>query len=58
MLCEWKSIALPARKKLLYVLLFPVFMFTYIPISLAALVKKVEWTPIYHSGSQSALGKV
>ena len=54
-LCEWKSIALPARKKLLYVLLFPVFMFTYIPISLAALVKKVEWTPIYHSGKRAAL---
>ena len=56
-LCEWKKIAMPAYRKLLYTFLFPVFMFTYIPISLAALVKKVEWTPIYHSGSQSALRK-
>ena len=55
--CEWRNIAIPAWKKLLYVLLFPVFMFTYIPISLAALVRKVEWKPIYHSGGQSALDK-
>ena len=53
-ICEWRKIAMPVYKKLLYTLLFPLFMFTYIPISLAALVKKVEWTPIYHSGSQSA----
>ena len=25
--------------------------------SLAALVRKVEWKPIYHTGSQKALGK-
>ena len=56
-LCEWRKIAIPAHRKLLYTFLFPVFMFTYIPISLAALVKKVEWTPIYHSSSQNALRK-
>ena len=44
-LCEWKNIHIPAGKKLLYTLTFPLFMFTYIPISLAALVKRVEWTP-------------
>ena len=27
---------------------FPLFMLTYIPISLAALVGKVEWKPIRH----------
>ena len=56
-LCEWKQIAMPANKKLLYVFTFPLFMFTYIPISLAALVQKVEWKPIYHTGGQQSLGK-
>ena len=56
-LCEWKQIQMPAGKKLLYVFTFPIFMFTYIPISLAALVQKVEWKPIYHTGSQKSLGK-
>jgi len=56
-LCEWKQIKIPAYKKVIYTAAFPVFMFTYIPISLSALVKKVEWTPIYHSGSSKALGK-
>ena len=56
-LCEWKQIQIPNYKKILYVFTFPLFMFTYIPISLAALVRKVEWKPIYHTGSQKALGK-
>ena len=56
-LCEWKQIQIPNYKKILYVFTFPIFMFTYIPISLAALVQKVEWKPIYHTGSQKTLGK-
>ena len=56
-LCEWKQISLPAYQKLLYVFTFPVFMATYIPISLAALIQKVEWKPIYHTGGQKSLGK-
>ena len=56
-LSEWKQIKLPGWRKLLYVVTFPVFMFTYIPISLAALVQKVEWKPIYHTGGQKSLGK-
>ena len=54
---EWKQIQIPTHKKLLYMFTFPIFMFTYIPISLAALVQKVEWKPIYHTGGQKALGK-
>ena len=54
---EWKQIQIPTYKKLLYMFTFPIFMFTYIPISLAALVQKVEWKPIYHTGGQKALGK-
>ena len=56
-LSEWKQIQIPTYKKILYVFTFPIFMFTYVPISLAALVRKVEWKPIYHTGSQKALGK-
>ena len=56
-LCEWKQIQIPGYKKLLYVFTFPIFMFTYIPISLSALVRKVDWTPIYHSGNRTVLRK-
>ena len=56
-LCEWRQIQIPGYKKLLYIATFPVFMFTYVPISLVALVRKVEWKPIYHTGGREALGK-
>lgn len=56
-LSEWKQIQIPGYKKLLYVFTFPIFMFTYIPISLSALVRKVDWTPIYHSGNRTVLRK-
>ena len=53
-LSEWKQIHTTARKKVLYLFSFPVFMLTYIPISLAALCKRrVEWKPIKHSRSLS-----
>ena len=46
---EWKRIHAPAWKKIAYTLTFPLFMLTYLPISLAALFMKVEWKPIHHS---------
>lgn len=48
MLSEWKKVAEPAWKKVMCVFTFPLFMLTYIPISIAALVGKVEWKPIRH----------
>lgn len=36
-------------EKIAYTLTFPLFMLTYLPISLAALFMKVEWKPIHHS---------
>ncbi len=48
MAAEWKQIKGAAWKKIFYVFTFPLFMLTYIPISLAALVGKVEWKPIRH----------
>ena len=56
MLSEWKHIQAPALKKLGYVFTFPIFMFTYIPISIAALVRKVEWKPIYHTATKRVGG--
>ncbi len=45
---EWKRICAPGWKKVLSVFTFPLFMFTYIPISLAAIFARVTWKPIHH----------
>ena len=50
---EWNKILAPANKKIKSLFMFPLFMITYVPISLVALVKKVEWKPIAHSISKS-----
>ena len=48
---EWKNINSSFRKKIKYIFSFPIFIFTYIPISIVALFKfkKIEWQPITHS---------
>ena len=51
-LSEWRHISAAPMQKIGYVFTFPVFMFTYIPISIAALVRKVEWKPIYHTAAK------
>lgn len=51
MLTEWKRIKCPLFKRVLYTITYPLFMMTYIPISIAALFGKVEWKPIQHSVS-------
>lgn len=48
---EWKQIHCPTSKKLIYTFTFPLFMLTYVPISIIALFKKVKWEPIKHSVS-------
>lgn len=50
---EWNKILARANKKIKSLFTFPLFMITYVPISLVALVKKVEWKPIAHSISKS-----
>ena len=51
---EWKRIYTPNWKKLAFTLTFPLFMFTYIPISFAALfARRVTWKPIAHTRSAS-----
>lgn len=46
---EWKQIYCSNYKKILYMLTFPIFMFTYVPIAIAALYKNVTWVPIRHT---------
>lgn len=45
---EWRDIACPWHKKVLYTFTFPLFMFTYIPICAASFFAKAEWKPIKH----------
>lgn len=51
---EWKQIHTSKIKKIFHTFTFPLFMFTYIPISFAALFMKVEWKPIEHKIKTSA----
>lgn len=53
LMTEWKKIHAGALKKVLYLFTFPLFMLTYIPISVAALFIDVEWKPIVHSRSRT-----
>lgn len=46
---EWRQIHCAGHKKILYLFTFPVFMFTYVPIAIAALFKHVTWEPIAHT---------
>ena len=48
---EWRRIRATAAQKVLYTFTFPLFMMTWLPISLAALFRRVEWTPIEHTRS-------
>ena len=50
---EWKRIHTTAGRKIGFLFLFPIFMYTYIPISLIALFKRVSWEPIHHTRSKS-----
>ena len=46
---QWRQIRTTPLKKILFTLTFPLFMLTYIPISFAALFRRVEWKPIEHT---------
>lgn len=50
---EWKNINSTVFKKIIYTFTFPIFIFTYIPISIVALFRKIEWKPITHSITKS-----
>lgn len=46
---EKERIHCPSNKKIKYLFTFPIFMYTYVPIAIVALFKKVEWKPITHT---------
>ena len=50
---EWKQIHCSTGRKLLSVLTFPLFMLTYLPVTVAALLCKPGWKPISHVRSVS-----
>lgn len=52
---EWKKIHTSTFKKILYAFTFPLFMFTYVPISITALFAKVTWKPIEHGLSNAGM---
>lgn len=46
---EWDHIIASKAMKLRSMFTFPLFMFTYVPIAVVALFKRVEWRPISHT---------
>lgn len=50
---ERKRIHTSNGRKIGFLFLFPIFMYTYIPISVIALFKRVAWEPIHHTRSRS-----
>lgn len=50
---EWKQIHCSTGKKILSFFTFPIFMMTYIPVSITALFKRVEWSPIRHTAAKT-----
>ena len=49
LITEWDYICCKGYKKIMYLFSFPLFMFTYIPVSIYALFFKIEWKPIMHA---------
>lgn len=50
---EWKNIRASKKSKLIYILTFPFFVLTYMPIAFVAAFTKVSWQPIEHSSTKS-----
>ena len=53
LISEWKKIHTTADRKIGFLFLFPIFMYTYIPISVIALFKPVKWEQIHHTRAKS-----
>ena len=49
-IAENKRIHTSGWKKFLYLFTFPIFLFTYLPISIVAIFKNVTWEPTEHRG--------
>lgn len=51
LITEWKKIPTTPVRKILFLFTLPIFMVTYIPISVTAFFRKVTWKPIIHTNS-------
>lgn len=49
---EWKRIPATSWEKIKYLWIFPLFIASYIPITLKALFCKVDWQPIQHNSAK------
>lgn len=58
LLTENKRIHTSAWKKIKYLFTFPIFLFTYAPISIVAIFKNVEWEPTRHHGPSVSADKI
>ena len=56
--CESKRIHTSAWKKFKYLFTFPIFLFTYVPISIVAIFKNVQWEPTRHHGPSVSAKKI
>lgn len=50
---ERDQIGATNKELIAYVLSFPIYMFSYVPISFQAIFSKAQWKPIVHSGGGS-----
>ena len=57
-IAERKRIHTSRWKKIKYLFTFPIFQLTYVPVSIAALFKKVEWEPTRHRGPTVSSEKI
>lgn len=58
LLTENKRIHTSAWKRIKYLFTFPIFLFTYAPISIVAIFKNVEWEPTRHHGPTVSADKI
>ena len=58
MLSERKRIHTSKWKKIKYLFTFPIFLFTYAPISFVAIFKNVQWEPTRHHGPTVSANKI
>ena len=50
---EWRKIHTSTARKIGFLFMFPIFMYTYIPISVIALFRPVAWEQIHHTRAKS-----
>ena len=58
LITENKRIHTSTFKKIKYLFTFPIFLFTYVPISIVAIFKNVEWEPTRHHGPPVSANKI